>query len=95
MTSHLVTTTTGIAIRQTALDIGVVHFLLTCLGLLSHHKPRNNDRQYEATMEALNTFNNRCVSFDGKVKGTLFVGQNVDRTSLKFLLFNDVCHEIN
>ena len=57
LTSHPVGTATGAGIRQTALNIGVVHLLLTCLGLLSHHKPRKTDSRHMATMEALKAFN--------------------------------------
>lgn len=64
LTLHPVATTTGASIRQTALDTGVVHLLLTCLGLLSHHKPRNTDTRHESTMEALKAFNAKYVRFD-------------------------------
>ena len=56
-------TATGAGIRHTALNIGVVHLLLTCLGLLSHHKPRKTDHRHEATMEALKAFNAKYVDF--------------------------------
>ena len=57
-----VSTTNGAGLRHTSLDIGVVHLLLTCLGLLSHHEPRKFDSRQEATLEALKVFNVRYVS---------------------------------
>ena len=48
--------------RQDALDIGAVHLILACLGILSHHDPTVMDEADQATLQHMATLTNRLES---------------------------------